>query len=501
MKVQEAHLKLSSFSEKNAGIGISIELVKRLIDVQIARLNSYYSNINANQDFQSINVSFSGVFVTNQRIVKFEDYVNPNEPSEFFPTLNIENIQIKIFGYLDKKKVVEILVDYSSIVGIIQLINKRLKISLFNENHQETDFIKLWETDQSLKEYFEDNYNFVEETWNQLTIHFKATSIFSGRDIAEAFVDSLDIPDIFKVFNGIKFGEDGKIGADSTGELLMFTADSSLNFSNCPTYNPSGQTQIKSIVKDNDGNKYTIGELQGDKSDVVVETEIDPDSPSMDYPVGNGDDDGTERLRTGDVFLFTPIDLLRINFDVVKPSINASDSGRFGPIYWRYSVTAAVQKIALKLIRKWPMEFRLSVPTLVFGQAGAGVKIGCIRYEALGAMFDGEVNPLDINFKIYLDWSRMQIVFVSKIESVKGKNFRFRSFPRLRFPISEIIDFILGEASKYVVEQQADKVLTVTRIPIANLKILEKVASIIPRALAGETDSDGNVTMGVKFKK
>jgi hypothetical protein len=499
MQVQQAHQSLLNFSGMNAGIGISIELIKRLINDQLQRLAGHFSNIESNQRFKnSLKVSFTGDFDTSNLAFKFVNFVNPNDANEFFPQVEITNMKINIKGFLESKQVVEIGVEYPTIIGIIQLVDKRIKITLFNEFHQETSFNKLWETDIVVKTFFESNpYNFILEDWNQLVIYFKATSIFSGRDIAESFIDSLKLPDIYKIFNGIKFGNNGKLGADKTGDLLMFTADSQINFSNCPTFNATGQTQVTSNSKFEgiDDVTYRIGEAPKDKN-LIVETSIDETSPTLHYPVENN----TERISTGDIFLFTPIDLLRVNFDIVKPSVTASDTDNFGPIYWRYSVNAAVKSIALNLVNIWPIEFRLSLPTEVTGQAGAGIKIGCIRYEAAGAMFDGEVDPFDINFKIYLDWASRQIVFISKIENIKGRNFSFRTFPSLEFPISEIIDFILGRASEYVITEQAGKILNVTRIPIANLDIINKFAEIIPNALAGETDAIGNVTMGVKFK-
>ncbi|MCF2221023.1 hypothetical protein H9Q08_17190 [Chryseobacterium sp. PS-8] len=274
----------------------------------------------------------------------------------------------------------------------------------------------------------------------------------------------------------------------------MFTADTTLNFLQCPTHNATGQTRIQSVATVK-GSQYSIGETPTNNGNISVETVISADSPSSHYP----SEHDTEKISTGDVFLFTPIELLKINFNVVKPSITASDSDNYGPIYWRYSVNAAVKSVDLKLIQNWPIEFRLSIPTEVTGQAGAGIKIGCIRYEATGAMFDGEVEPFDIDFKIDLDWEIMQIVFVSKIKNIKGKNFNFRTFPQLDFPVSEIIDFILARASEFIITEQADKMLNVTRIPIANLNILNRFAQIRQKHLAGETDQDGNVTIGVEL--
>jgi hypothetical protein len=498
MNVQDAHQSLLDFSGQNAGIGISIELIKKLIDDQLQRLSGHFKNLDSNQRFKgTLNVSFSGEFDTSGLTFKFVNIFNPLDANEFFPQVQLNGLKLKIKGFLEQKQVVEIEIDYSEINGIVQLVDKHLKISLFNEVHNETNFIKIWETDNESRLFFEnDPYHFTGDDWNQLVVYFKATSLFSGRDIAEAFIDSLKLPDIYKIFNGIRFGENTKLGADHSGNLLMFTANSSINFNNCPTYNATGRTQLNSVSKVNggDGKRYPIGDAPKNNG-LVIETTVDENSPTLHYPV----EDNFERILIGDIFLFTPINLLRINFDVVKPSVTASNSGSFGPVYWRYSLTAAVNKIELNLINLWPIEFRLSLPTEVTGQAGAGIKIGCIRYEALGAMFDGQVSPFDINFKIYLDWASRQIVFISKIENIKGHDFHFRTFPDLSFPISNIVDVILAKASENVISEQAGRMLNVTRIPIANLDIINRFAEIIPNALAGSSDDLGNVTMGVKF--
>lgn len=506
MLVSEAHLALSSFSKRNAGIGISIELIRRLIFDQLKRLTSRFESLESNQTFKnSYKVFFSGEFDTSSLTFNFGNVVNPVNANEFFPQVQINNLILNIKGQIEveeggimvKKTLVLITVEYPVIAGIIQLIDKKLKITLFNERHTESGFVKQWEIDQSLKTFFESApHNFTNSDWDELVIYFKATSLFSGRDIADSFINSLNLPDIFKIFNGVKFGDNSKIGADASGNLLMFTADTTLNFLQCPTYNATGQTRVESVAKvDGNPGTYAIGETPTNGGEISVETNVSEGSPSSSYPVKHN----TEKISTGDVFLFTPIELLKVNFDIVKPSVTASDSNNFGPIYWRYSVTAAVKSIALNLIRNWPIEFRLSTPTEVTGQAGAGVKIGCIRYEAAGAMFDGEVEPFDINFKIDLDWDSMQIIFVSRIENIKGKNFSFRTFPKLDFPVSEIIDFILGRAAEFVITEQADKILNVTRIPIANLNILNRFAKIRQKYLAGETDVDGNVTIGVEL--
>lgn len=504
MQVSLAHKALSNFSENNAGIGLSIDIIRKLMADQILRLNSRFTSMESSQSFKKdIKIFFEGHFDTSSVTPKFETIVNETDTREFFPTVNLDNLKIKISGFLVNeavglnKKLTEFEILYSTIAGRVHLQNKKLVITLLNESHEEMSFTKLWETDTALRSFFEDvnTYHFLPKDWDDLTIHFKTASIFSGGNIAESLIDSLELPDIFEVFNGIKFGDNEKMGADSSGELLMFTASSQLDFTNCPTYNASGQTRVIST------NPKSITDAQPgetNNSEITIESGIDPTSGTLQYPTLGGGE--TEQIHNGDIFLFTPIELLRINFDVVKPSVTASDSGRYGPIRWRYSVTAAAKIITLTLINSWPIEFRLSVPCDVTGQAGAGVKIGCVRHEVIGAMFNGSVIPFDINFKICLDWSRRQIVFISKIENIKGVDFQFHTHPRLRFPISEVIDVILGKAADFVITKQAGRMLNITRIPIANLDILKNIAELTRNEMAGISDIDGNVTMGVKFK-
>ena len=52
----------------------------------------------------------------------------------------------------------------------------------------------------------------------------------------------------------------------------------------------------------------------------------------------------------------------------------------------------------------------------------------------------------------------------------------FVTHASLEFPITEILDFLLGKAADYVISQQGDRIPNTMRIPIASLRILEDVA-------------------------
>ena len=85
-------------------------------------------------------------------------------------------------------------------------------------------------------------------------------------------------------------------------------------------------------------------------------------------------------------------------------------------------------------------------------------------------------------------------MFESKISQIKGHNFEFKT-KLLDFPLDKIVEVILSAAAKRVVNNQAEKILSVTRIPIANLNLLESIADL-KEGLAGYADGKGNATMG-----
>ena len=270
----------------------------------------------------------------------------------------------------------------------------------------------------------------------------------------------------------------------------MFSASSSLNFGPCPVDPVAGSIRLEDLPDS------PIGQTGDHNDDLRISVVVSESSPAIHYR----SDAEPLKLNEGQVFLYIPIQLLNVNFDgVIKPAVKISDRSSWGPFYYRWEITPSLKgQVNLSRTNLWPITFRLQAPLEVSGQAGAGVKIGSVRYEAVAMMFEGDVDPFDIEFRVMLDWPRREISFESRIERINAHDFYFTTMP-LDFPVNKIVDVILSGAAKTIVNEQAEKILSVTRIPIANLQLLEEVADL-DRGLAGYSDSHGNATMGVLYR-
>lgn len=500
--INEAHSLLDSFCSPNAGIGISRALVEKLLLDQVNLANKVINQVIANEGFHTLDTRFSGTINTSALGLIFSNVTNPEKPTEFFPTIEIEGLQIALSIFIEQREVAVIVIDFQRIVAQIIFEKRRMRLVKIGDQHGVKSTDKKWEHDEILKSFFETSFKFGPDDWLDLGVYLRAISVFSGSEICESVVQALEFPDLLSIFVGVKFGDDVRIRCDA--DMVMLTATSELDFSHCPTSPFSGSirttaTSTSTATEAWSGHEGKTKQPKRTKEDVFVNVGVDDDSPSNQYPPGPP---VPEKLHQGDVFLFTPITLIQQNFNgVVKPSITASDTGSFGPIYWRYSLTAALkqQGFSLKVFPTWPIRFTIDAPVDVTAQCGAGIKIGCVRYEAAGAMADGSVDPLQIEFRINLDVPRLELVFESRIADIQGKDFSFRTFPEAEFPVSQILDFLLARIAEAAITGQAGRILNTTRIPLARFGVLKRVADLV-NGLAGVSDGAGNVTMGAKLK-
>lgn len=500
VNIAQANTLLAPFCTPNAGIGISRALVEKLLLDQVNLANKVINQVAANEGFHTLDTRFSGNIDTSALRLIFANVTNPKNPTEFFPTIEIAGLQIAISIFIEQKEVAVIVIDFQRIVAQIIFEKRRMRLVMVSDQHGVKSTDKKWEHDKTLKLFFETSFKFQPDDWLDLGVYLRAISVFSGSEICESVVQALEFPDLLSIFVGIKFGDDVRIRCDV--DMVMLTATSELDFSHCPTSPFSGSirtTATSTATEAWSGHEGKTTQPKRTEEDVFVNVSVDDDSPSNQYPPGPP---VPEKLHQGDVFLFTPITLLQQNFNgVVKPSITASDTGSFGPIYWRYSLTAALkqQGFSLKVFPTWPIRFTIDAPVDVTAQCGAGIKIGCVRYEAAGAMADGSVDPLQIEFRINLDVPRLELVFESRIADIQGKDFSFRTFPEAEFPVSQILDFLLARIAEVAITGQAGRILNTTRIPLARFGVLKRVADLV-NGLAGVSDGAGNVTMGAKLK-
>jgi hypothetical protein len=210
-----------------------------------------------------------------------------------------------------------------------------------------------------------------------------------------------------------------------------------------------------------------------------------------------------EHSEQGDVFVHLPTVFMQHRFDgIAKPSVTFSDEGSIAIIHWHYEASVAPapgSTLTISLVNPWPTEFLVSLPLQTFGAAGAGVKIACIYYEAVGLHYRGKVDPFEVYFKIGLDWSKGDLYFESHLGNIRAVDFAFDTFPRLEFPISEIADFILGQAGGSLINSQAGQILSVTRFSLADFDLFKGFGKM--RNLLAAVPDNVATTYGVSFDK
>jgi hypothetical protein len=212
-----------------------------------------------------------------------------------------------------------------------------------------------------------------------------------------------------------------------------------------------------------------------------------------------------EQAEFGDLFIHLPIVFLEHRFDgIVKPSVTFSDDGIVAIIEWHYDSSIAPSphgtlQISLQAI--WPTQFKVSCPLVAFGTAGAGCQIACIRYDAVGFQFRGEIDPFEVYFQIGLDAPNEDLYFESRLGNVNTQNFSFDSFPRPYFPIDQILNLILTAVETAAVRNQSGSILNVTRFSVANFGLLKGFGSMIPNLAAASDNPISATTFGVTFTK
>jgi hypothetical protein len=235
----------------------------------------------------------------------------------------------------------------------------------------------------------------------------------------------------------------------------------------------------------------------GQLDETGVDGEMNPNDPNGRYPRGPE----RPRLPDADVFVHLPKVFVEKRFDgVTKPAAGFNDDGHFGPIYWHYESAIIVQPpLRLSLTGLWPLEFKIELPSKGVGVAGAGVKIGCVYFEATGLAFNGDIDPLEIFFRIGQDTGRGELFFESRFGAVSAHGFQFHHWPVSKFPIDQIADFILARVTEMLLAAKVGEILDVTRFSLVDYSLLRGFGKMLT-GMAAET-SPAAVTVGVAFQK
>lgn len=292
----------------------------------------------------------------------------------------------------------------------------------------------------------------------------QAIVLIAIRAIRNAFVKAMAIPDVLAVFSGFEIGARSEVFVEEG--YLIVKADATPILGRCPMINAKGETRV---VPRSDA----AGVVSASVNHTPRKLSSDVSPSELTDLINSGNETAM------DVYGFFPKKVLEVAFDgPIKPSLTVEKRGDFGPFYYRLSCTAAIKRLTLSVDAIIPPRLLLDVPLGITGQAGAGIEIGCVRYEALGAMWDGEVDPLQVVFELSMDIERGILGLMTKIGDVDAKNFKFRTFPDAPFPISEITEFLLGKGAELAIEGQADSILNITRITLADFSVLDNFTGI-----------------------
>ncbi len=487
-KASAAHEFLKEFAfdlnlgKENAGIAISIELMRRLVQISFAEISSQaaelFSTTQFKVDGRNYDLSFDVALDTSNVHVAFDKIISAGL-NAVVPVIRSQNIgtALSVFIHPDtgapRIPVARILIDFTEIATALILDKLAITLSLL-ENRQTGRVEKSWESDAALETRLRDDLGFSDDTFIELSELMSAIRLITPDEIAAAYIDSLNLPDVFALFPGVIF--EGQARTSAEGDFLLFTADTRLNFEQCPIAPTSG---------------IVTTEPNPGKDGVFV-----PDgSPSKEFPKDSaGKDFSGELTRDGHVFLFAPKKLFEVNFEgIARPAVGFSDSGRKGIFRWGYSLSLMLEKFVLSITGK-PLEFLISMKLNGLGFGDAGVKIGSVYWRAVGIAFRGDIDPIDILFRIALDFHRKEVVLISSIARAEAKNFNF--MVGAPFPLDKIAEFVLEKAAEKAIKDQAGRILTTTRIPIGRWLPLETVATLANVLAFHEDKEKDSVTIG-----
>ena len=209
--VEDAHRTLHTFCNDNAGIGISKDLLLHLLRAHIERSQVYLRGLPSNQRFKHLDASFQIFFDVTLEAPGLDIHLRRNDGKS--PIVEVNRIKSKLAASIEGYRICNIDIEFTNLIARLLLVDKQLKLNLISHTATETNFQKLWETNQSTKSEFERQYKFDDEAWDRLTHHFKAISLITTYEIADSFLESVVFPDIFSVFRGIVFGDDGFFGS------------------------------------------------------------------------------------------------------------------------------------------------------------------------------------------------------------------------------------------------------------------------------------------------
>ena len=399
--------------------------------------------------------------------------------------VHLKNLTLSLKISIDGKLVSTTDFSYNDVFGYFTLIGQKLK--LIQQRNIPVNTTTTFSNDRTA--ILTNAGITTPEDIQKFEIREQAVILIASDGLISAFIKGVDFPNFFEMLKGIKFDENGIVGFSKTKEHFFFSAIGELNLDQCPTKKSSGEVKVKktNVTTDPDG-----------KIVVSVETEQNPKYDNQwDTLLGSLEHTSTSE---NDLYIYVPKKTLTIPFNsILRPAVNLSDDGNFALIYWYWTSTAVINKVDITVSAAGGIPtVLLDVPVSINGQAGAGIEIACIKYEIAGAKWTGQIDPLQVEFTMAIDFASSSIVFVSRLKDVKGRDFSFDVNSPMGFPLDNIVGFILSEAAESIITSQAGKVLSTTRITLADFSLFREF-NRLANNFAYHQDNDCNLTAGIKF--
>jgi hypothetical protein len=522
-----AHQALADFCLDNPGIGIGKELITFLIRGAIDRINQATQTIKypTTTDFYGMQVSYSGRADATGLSVQLLADPAPGGIDPAVPILLIQKISFSLDVYLSATLMSTHVVSYDLIRAKFAVTGHKISLVCNTSIGKWGSPTNNWNNMKKLP----DGTDFIQAKKDEWNVVEKAFELLTKDEFGRSFVSSIEIPNILGMVESFTFT--GPISTSGTDELVMFTglAEWAIDCPRRPTgaiatsllqvrADSAHENAEETSVNGDDGDASEIaepiegegeGEDEGEAMEADALTEFDhlnaelvanPEGVNGEYPPGMGSGGHSE---SGDVFVYLPRVFVEHRFDgIIKPSATFSDAGSVGPIFWHYEgaiAPAPHAQLQISLEHFWPLEFKISLPLQAFGSAGAGVKIGCITYEAAGFAFNGLIDTFEVYFKAGLDILQEEIYFESRLGNIHSKPFQFNHWPQIEFPLDQIADLLLGYAAQALINGQAGRTLNVTRFSLVGFGLFRGFGQMV-NALAAAGDRD-RVTVGAVFHK
>jgi hypothetical protein len=477
-RVDYAHQKLVDFCTVNGvqypGIAIGQELLTYLVKgaVELAN-NAGTITYPTTTRFEGLEISFSGTMDAAAVSTTILGRPNPGE-TYLAPEIEISNLTIEFAVYLDGVEMSRHRIAYDSIIASV-IVGTAISLSANSSSGRWVAHAASWQGMANLP----DGKTFTDEMKDEWRIQEAAILLIGKDQFGPTFAAAIDIPNVLKSVEAFQFVGSPRVGA-SDG-LIMFSGPASWNIG-CPRRAATPNVSVTNTSKSLD-------------NDVSFDTDA-ATSPDAHYPPMPNFDGTTD----ADIFVHLPTTFVKQRFDgVVKPAAGFADQGNIGPIHWHYESAIAVEGVEISLQNVFPLELKLSVPSKAFGSAGAGIKIGCIYYEAAGLAFDGRIDPLDIWFRVGLDVSRGELYFESRLGAVSAHDFQFHHWPNFRFPFDEVADFVLARVAEVLINGKAGDVLALTRFKLVDFQLFKRFGRM-QQTIASAGDQD-QITMGLSLIK